>query len=164
MKNFETVLDIQDLKNIDWDTVLLFAGGLSLGKLIEKSGLAEFIGKTFSAAFNTENIYLFFFMLIILVIIATEIMSNTAAAITFIPVVIFSLKSLNLDITYPVMAVIIAASFAFILPVSTPPNAIVYGTKMVPVRTMIKTGLILDIVGSVIIFIFLILFRGGIWQ
>lgn len=164
LKNFETVLNIQDLKNIDWDTVLLFAGGLSLGKLIEKSGLAEFIGKTFSGAFNTENIYLFFFMLIILVIIATEIMSNTAAAITFIPVVIFSLKSLNLDITYPVMAVIIAASFAFILPVSTPPNAIVYGTKMVPVRTMIKTGLILDIVGSVIIFIFLILFRGGIWQ
>lgn len=161
LKRFETILDINDLRNVDWDTILLFAGGLSLGKLIEKSGLAEFIGKVFSQMFNTENVYLFFLILIILTIITTEIISNTATAITFTPIVIFSLKSLNLDITYPVISIIVAASFAFILPVSTPPNAIVYGTRMIPIKTMMKTGFILDIFGGVIIFIFLILFRGG---
>ncbi|MCX7738692.1 MAG: SLC13 family permease [Hydrogenothermaceae bacterium] len=161
MKNFKPVLELEDLKSIDWDTVLLFAGGLSLGKLVEKSGLAKVIGDTFTGMFNQESILLFFLLLIVLVIVATEVISNTATAITFIPVVIYSLKSLNLDIVPPVMAVIVAASFAFVLPVSTPPNAIVYGTKMVPIRTMIKTGIILDIVGGVIIFIFLNLFRSG---
>lgn len=160
-KNFRTPLKVEDLKNIDWDTVILFGGGLSLGKLIEKSGLADIVGKTFSGFLGTDNIYMLYLLLIFLVILATEVMSNTAAAITFIPVVISSLKTMGADITYPVMATVAAASLAFILPVSTPPNAIVYGTKMVPIRTMIETGVILDIVGGVIIFIFLILFRGG---
>lgn len=161
LKSFKTPLSIEDLKNVDWDTVLLFGGGLSLGKLIEKSGLAEIVGKTFSGFFGVENVYLFYVLLIILVILATEIMSNTATVITFIPVVISSLKTIGVDITYPVMAAVAASSLAFILPVSTPPNAIVYGTRMVPIRTMIKTGIILDIAGGVIIFILLILFRGG---
>lgn len=160
-RSFRTPLQAEDIKNIDWDTIILFGGGLSLGKLVEKSGLADIVGKTFSGFFGTDSVYLLYALLIFLVILATEIMSNTAAAITFIPVVISSLKSLGADITYPVMATVAAASLAFILPVSTPPNAIVYGTKMVPIRTMIKTGVILDIAGGVIIFIFLILFRGG---
>ncbi|MEJ5173025.1 MAG: SLC13 family permease [Hydrogenothermaceae bacterium] len=160
-QTFKPILSGEDLKNIDWDTVLLFASGLSLGKVIENSGLGKIIGDIFSGYFQDVNILIFFIALIFFIIVATEIISNTATAITFIPIVIHSLQAVNVDITYPVMATIIAASFAFVLPISTPPNAIVYGTKLIPIKTMIKTGIILDIIGGVIIFIFLNLFRGG---
>lgn len=158
---YEPILNTNDLKMIDWDTIILFASGLSLGKAIEESGLGKIIGNIFSNYFHDKNVYLFLFALIFFTIIATEIISNTAAAITFIPIVIYSLKALGIDITYPVLSTIIAASLAFILPISTPPNAIVYSTKMIPIKTMIKTGVFLDIIGGVIIFVFLILFRGG---
>ncbi|MCX7761108.1 MAG: SLC13 family permease [Hydrogenothermaceae bacterium] len=160
-QTFKPILSGEDLKSIDWDTVLLFASGLSLGKVIENSGLGKIIGDIFSRYFQDVNILIFFIALIFFIIVATEIISNTATAITFIPIVIHSLQAVNVDITYPVMATIIAASFAFVLPISTPPNAIVYGTKLIPIKTMIKTGIILDIIGGVIIFIFLNLFRGG---
>ncbi|MEZ0324240.1 MAG: SLC13 family permease [Hydrogenothermaceae bacterium] len=161
VKTFKPILSGEDLKSIDWDTVLLFASGLSLGKVIENSGLGKIIGDTFSKYFQDINIFIFFIILIFFIIVVTEFISNTAAAITFIPIVIHSLQAVDVDITYPVMATIIAASFAFVLPISTPPNAIVYGTKLIPIKTMMKTGITLDIIGGVIIFIFLILFRGG---
>ncbi len=155
-KNYKTVLNVDDLKSIDWDTILLFASGICLGDLIKKTGLSDTIASLFSNTFNVAYIPILLFTLILAIIFLTEISSNTATAITFIPIIISILKSNNLDIIDPVLSCIVAASFAFMLPIATPPNAIVYGTKLINIKTMIKLGFILNIIGSVIIYVFLI--------
>jgi sodium-dependent dicarboxylate transporter 2/3/5 len=151
------MMSVEDLKEIDWDTILLFASGISLGELITKSGLGKVLAETVKNAFSHEMILALLFVVIILAIILTEITSNTATAIVITPIVISILESYNVNLINPVISVAIAASLAFMLPISTPPNAIVYSTKYVDVKTMIKFGFLLDVIGSVIIYIFLIL-------
>jgi sodium-dependent dicarboxylate transporter 2/3/5 len=157
LKEFKPVMSVEDLKEIDWDTILLFASGISLGELITKSGLGKVLAETVKNAFNHEMILALLFVVIILAIILTEITSNTATAIVLTPIVISILESYNVNLINPVMSVAIAASLAFMLPISTPPNAIVYSTKYIDVKTMIKFGFLLDVIGSVIIYVFLIL-------
>jgi len=154
------ILTAEDIKSVDWDTVLLFAGGLSLGNIISKSGLAKYIGEKISILFSKEDILLLLIFFIILTVLITEISSNTATVITFAPIVIAVLKEYNIDIFYPVLFVVFASSFAFMLPVATPPNAIVYGTKYIKLSQMIKFGLVLEIAGIVILSLLLILFIG----
>jgi Di- and tricarboxylate transporters len=156
-KEFKPVMSVEDLKEIDWDTILLFASGISLGELITKSGLGKVLAETVKNAFGNEMILALLFVVIILAIIITEINSNTATAIVLTPIVISILESYNVNLINPVISVAIGASLAFMLPISTPPNAIVYSTKYVDVKTMIKFGFLLDVIGSVIIYIFLIL-------
>ncbi len=88
--------------------------------------------------------------------------SNTATVITFVPIIISVLKSFNVDILYPVLAVVVASSFAFMLPIATPPNAIVYSSRFVNIKDMIKFGIFLNIVGSVIIYFFLIFIKNQV--
>ncbi len=85
----------------------------------------------------------------------TEISSNTAIAITFVPIVIGILTTLQIPILYPVLGIVLASSFAFMLPVATPPNAIVYGSGYIPLGKMLKTGLWLNIAGAILIFLFM---------
>lgn len=157
LKNYQTVLTVDDLKEVDWNTVILFASGISIGKLISSSGLGDILAKNVSEFITDINLLIF--VLIVLIIFLTEINSNTATVITFIPIVISILKLQGIDIINPVLAVVIASSFAFMLPIATPPNAIVYSTRFINIKTMIKYGLFLNIIGSVIIYIFLILIK-----
>ena len=157
LKEFRPVISVEDLKNIDWDTILLFASGISLGELITKSGLGKVIAQTVKNTFSHEMILILLFVIIILAIALTEITSNTATAIVLTPIVISILKGYDVGITDAVISVAIATSLAFMLPISTPPNAIVYSTKYVDVKSMIKVGLLLDVVGSVIIYTLLFL-------
>ena len=154
----EGTLTAKDLKELDWDTILLFGGGIALGKLIIKTGLAAYIGKKISALVSPEMIVLFIFILIVSMIFLTEISSNTATVITFVPILIGVLKELHVDLFYPIFGVIIAASYAFMLPIATPPNAIIYGSKFIPINKMAKVGLFMNIVGSVIITIFILIY------
>ncbi len=154
----EGTLTSRDLKDLDWDTILLFGGGIALGKLIIKTGLASYIGKKISALVSPEMIILFIFILILSMIFLTEISSNTATVITFVPILIGVLKELHVDLFYPLFGVIIAASYAFMLPIATPPNAIIYGSKLIPIDKMAKVGLFMNIIGSVIITIFILIY------
>jgi len=154
----EGTLSSEDLKKLDWDTILLFGGGIALGKLIIKTGLAEYIGKKISVLVSPEIIFLFIFILIVSMIFLTEISSNTATVITFAPILIGVLKELHVDLFYPIFGVIIAASFAFMLPIATPPNAIIYGSKVVPIQQMVKVGFFMNIIGSVIITTFILIY------
>jgi len=157
-KKGEGTLTAKDLKELDWDTILLFGGGIALGKLIIKTGLAGYIGKKVAGIISPEMIILFIFVLIIAMIFLTEISSNTATVITFAPILIGILKELNIDLFYPVFGIIIAASFAFMLPVATPPNAIIYGSRHIPISKMVKIGFFMNIIGSVIITIFILIY------
>ncbi|MHA6248827.1 SLC13 family permease [Pontibacter sp. CAU 1760] len=143
-------LTAEDLVKIDWDTILLFGGGMALGQLVFTSGLADVIGKGITGLIDPEEQLLLVFMLVAIVLLLTEISSNTAIAITFVPIIIGVLLELDLPLLHPVLGVVVACSLAFMLPVATPPNAIVYGSKQVPIGTMVRAGLVLNIIGAVV--------------
>ena len=157
-KNFTGTLIGEDLRLIDWDTILLFGGGLALGALIINTGLALVIGESIAASVSAGNIPLLIFFLILGILLMTEISSNTAIAITFVPIVIGILTTLQIPILYPVLGIVLASSFAFMLPVATPPNAIVYGSGHISLGKMLMTGLWLNIVGAIIIFLWMMVY------
>jgi sodium-dependent dicarboxylate transporter 2/3/5 len=92
-------------------------------------------------------------MAIVLGIVMTEVASNTAAANMIVPVVISICQAGGLNPVPPAVGACIAASMAFMLPISTPPNAIVYGSGLVPITVMIRKGILLDAIAAVIIFL-----------
>ncbi len=139
-----------DLVKIDWDTILLFGGGMALGQLVVTSGLADVIGRSITELIDPDKQLLLVFMLIAIVLLLTEVSSNTAIAITFVPIIIGVLQGLDLPLLYPVLGVVVACSLAFMLPVATPPNAIVYGSQQVPIGAMVRTGLVLNVIGAIV--------------
>lgn len=147
----EGTLTVSDLVRIDWDTILLFGGGMALGQLVVSSGLADVIGASITSFVDPGQLLILVFVLVAGVVMITEVSSNTAIAITFVPIIIGILNQLQLPELYPVLGVVIACSMAFMLPVATPPNAIVYGSKQVPIGTMARTGMLLNLVSSVVI-------------
>jgi len=151
-------LTAEDLVKIDWDTILLFGGGMALGQLVITSGLADVIGRSITSLVDPNQRVLLVLVLVFLVLMLTEVSSNTAIAITFVPIIIGVLNGLNLPLLYPVLGVVIACSFAFMLPIATPPNAIVYGSKLVPISQMARAGMFLNLVGAVVITAFVMLY------
>lgn len=136
---------------IDWGTILLFGGGLSLGRLMFVTGLAERVGTSLVAISGAESLWGITAMAIFLGIVLTELASNTAAANMVVPVVISISQAAGLNPVAPAIGACLGASLAFMLPISTPPNAIVYGTGLVPIRTMIRFGVVMDMVGFFVI-------------
>ncbi len=157
-KKFRGTLEVEDLKRLDWDAILLFGGGIALGKLVIETKLAEYIGKKISSVVSPEHFVLFLFILVLSMIFMTEVSSNTATTVTFVPIIIGILQEMGTDIFYPIIAIVIAASFAFMLPIATPPNAIIYGSGYIKITTMAKTGFVLNIIGSVVILTYIILY------
>ena len=158
--NGEGTLTAGDLVKIDWDTILLFGGGMALGQLVVTSGLADVIGRSITSFVDPEQQALLVFALVTMVLLLTEVSSNTAIAITFVPIIIGVLQGLDLPLLYPVLGVVVACSFAFMLPIATPPNAIVYGSKQVPIGEMVRVGVLLNAVGAIIITGWVLLYMG----
>lgn len=152
-------LDWSETRGVDWGTLMMFGGGLTLGILIEQSGAAKDLG-TLLFGGDALGPLVIWSLMVIASIVMSEFASNTAAASILIPIVIgiSSEAALGSDATIlAVLAVTFAASFGFMLPVSTPPNAIVYGTGKVPARDMRRIGVLFDISGAVTIILFLYL-------
>jgi len=154
----ESTLSVDDLRKLDWDTILLFGGGIALGKLIIKTGLASYIGKKIASVVSPEMVVLLIFVLVFSMIFLTEVSSNTATVITFAPILIGLLNEMKIDLFFPVFGVIISASFAFMLPIATPPNAIIYGSKMIPIQRMAKVGFFMNIIGAFIIAVIILIY------
>jgi sodium-dependent dicarboxylate transporter 2/3/5 len=136
---------------IDWGTILLFGGGLSLGKLMFSTGLAEAFGTGLTGFTGASTLWGVTAISIIVAIIMSETTSNTASANMVIPVVIAVSQSIGVSPLPPALGACLGASFGFMMPVSTPPNAIVYGSGLVPILTMVKRGILFDIGGFFII-------------
>lgn len=136
---------------IDWGTILLFGGGLSLGRLMFVTGLAERLGTTLVAISGAESLWAITAMAIALGVVLTELTSNTAATNMLVPVVISICQAAGLSPVAPSVGACFGASLAFMLPISTPPNAIVYGTGLVPIRAMIGFGIVMDALGFLVI-------------
>ena len=137
---------------IDWGVVLLYGGGFALGVMSFKVGLADAVGKGLIGLIPGEATS--FTMLVaatLVAVLVSETTSNTASANMVVPVVIALAKTAGVDPLEPALGATFGASMGFMLPVSTPCNAIVYGSGYVPIGRMVKYGLLLDIVGAVVI-------------
>jgi sodium-dependent dicarboxylate transporter 2/3/5 len=133
--------------HIDWGTILLFGAGLSLGHQMFETGLARHLGDTLAAATGAESLWGVTALALVLGILLTEITSNTAATNMLVPVVISIAQASGVNPVPPALGAALGATMAFMLPISTPPNAIMYGTGHVRLGDMIKFGVLLDIVG-----------------
>ncbi len=143
----EFALDWSDSKAVDWGTLLLFGGGIALSEAIFRTGLAGWIASSFIGLVGHPSTLLLTFMIVILMAFLTEVTSNTAVTSMMVPVVIVIARSSGVDPTTLSVAAAVAASMAFMLPVATPPNALVYGTGRVSITAMIKAGFFLEITG-----------------
>lgn len=138
---------------IDWGTLVLFGGGLTLGQLMFDSKLAEEVGKGLLSLSGADSTWSITLVAIYISIVVTETTSNTATANMVVPVMISLCLAGHINPVPPALGATLAASWAFMLPVSTPPNAIVYGSGLVPITKMIRAGVILNLFGGLILWL-----------
>ncbi len=133
----------------------MFGAALSLGGMMFRTGLAEAAGRTAFGALGTRDLWMLTALAITAAILLSEVTSNTAAAAALMPVVHRLCMEAGVDPVPPLLGAALGASFGSSLPVSTPPNAIVYGTGMAPVNRMAPAGLGVDLVAGVVIWVVL---------
>jgi sodium-dependent dicarboxylate transporter 2/3/5 len=145
----EFTLDIGDLQRIDWGTILLFGAGLSLGGLMFKTGLANVVGQQLFDLVGTRDVWIITALAVVGAVIFSEFTSNAATVSALLPVVMAVCSQAEIDPVPPLMGATFGASFGSALPVSTMPNAIVYGSGLLPVRRMVVAGIGLDILAAI---------------
>jgi len=151
----EFTLNWSDAARIDWGTILLFGTGIIFGSLLDDTGLAKSIGTASSDWLGLTSVVAITAFAVLLAIIISETTSNTASAAVVVPIIIPVAMAANVDPFVPALAATFAASFGFMLPVSTPQNAVVYGSGVVPITRMIRSGISFDVIGAILIMILL---------
>ncbi|MCI3936291.1 DASS family sodium-coupled anion symporter [Chryseobacterium aahli] len=142
------------IHSVQWDVLLLFGGGLTLGMLIDKSGLGLILVNEIVRLMKIVPLFLFLWIIIIFSIIMTEFMSNTASAALILPLLFTLSNQLNINPMLLVFPATIAASYGFMLPAGTPSNAMAFATGSVPQKDMMKVGLLLNLLFSIILAVF----------
>lgn len=141
-----TLLRWSDAKRAPWDTLILFGGGLALADAITRTGLAKYIGELLMVFGGLDPILLA--MIVVgVVILATEFASNIAVASGFIPIVAGLAAGLSGDPLMLAMAAAMAATWGFMMPAGTPPNALAYATGYVRIPEMMRAGFLIDLLG-----------------
>ena len=136
---------------IDWGTILLFGAGITLGKLLSDTGLAKTIGTGITNALGFTSLLAVTILAVVVAVLISETTSNTASVGIVVPIIIPIAQSAGVEPLIPALAAIFGASYGFMLPVSTPPNAIVYGSGMIPITKMVRSGVFFDVIGAVLI-------------
>ncbi|MBI3866517.1 MAG: DASS family sodium-coupled anion symporter [Planctomycetia bacterium] len=136
---------------IDWGVVLLYGGGFALGELTRITGLADAVGKGLAGWIPLSGDLGLLLASTVVAALVSETTSNTASANIVVPLVISLAQAAGVDPLAPALGATFGASLGFMLPVSTPCNAIVYGTGYIPLSRMIRYGLLLDVVGVAVI-------------
>jgi sodium-dependent dicarboxylate transporter 2/3/5 len=140
-------------RQVNWGIILLFGGGLSLGTLAESTGLARWVGEGISRMGLAATPAGLLAVSVGISILVSEFASNTAAATLLVPMVIAAAEASGFDPVRPALGAGLAATCGFIFPVSTPPNAIVFGTGMVSLWRMIRAGIFLDITAFLVVWL-----------
>ncbi len=149
-KRRQFTLNWNEAARIDWGTVILFGGGITLGTLLSETGLASVVGESLSDTLGVSNLIGVTIVIAIVAVLISETTSNTASAAIVVPIAISIAAANDLNPTIPALAAIFAANYGFMLPVSTPPNAIVYSSGMLPITRMIKAGAVFDVIGAML--------------
>lgn len=145
----------EEAAKIDWGTIILFGTGIIFGALLDDTGLAKTIGTAAADTFGVTSPVALTVFAVLLAILISETTSNTAAAAVAVPIIIPLAVATGVDPLVPALAATFGASFGFMLPVSTPQNAIVYGSGVVPITRMIRSGVSFDIIGAILIILVL---------
>jgi sodium-dependent dicarboxylate transporter 2/3/5 len=138
------LLQWRHMKQLPWGLLLLFGGGLALAKAIMVSGLGDWFGSQLTFLNNFSVLYIIF-ILIFATVFLTEVLSNTALTITFLPIISVLAIDLGFEVGTVCMVIVLSTSCAFMLPNATPPNAVIFATEKIKVVDMVKVGFILNI-------------------
>ena len=138
-------------KNTDWGVLLLFGGGITLSVILKDSGASKVMADGIVWLISNTNLFVLALIVSFFIVFLTEFTSNTASAALLVPLFISIAESLNVSPLGLALIIGIGASCAFMLPVATPPNAIVFGTGYIKQSEMVRVGIILNIVCSVTI-------------
>jgi solute carrier family 13 (sodium-dependent dicarboxylate transporter), member 2/3/5 len=147
----EFTISWSDAAGIDWGTIVFFGTGIVFGGLMRRTGLAEQVGRSTAEALGLASLVPITMFAIVIAILISETTSNTAAASVVIPIVLPVAVAAGVNPLIPGMAAVFGASFGFMLPVSTPQNALVYASGFVPITKMIRSGVFFDVIGALII-------------
>ena len=144
------LLDWDSAKNIPWGILLLFAGGICIAEAFGSSGLSAELGRLL-AGLSTLPILLTIALICLAVTFLTEVTSNTATTTLLMPILLAAGIAAQMDPKILMIPATISASFAFMLPVATPPNAIVFGAQKFSVSDMVRKGIVLNLLGVLIV-------------
>ncbi len=141
----------EEASRIDWGIILLFGGGLAMGQLADSTGLSAALGHWVSARFPEAGTVGLTLVFTAIAVVLSETASNTAAANVIVPTAIAVATAAGVSPLEPGLGATFGASMGFMMPISTPPNAIVYSSGYIPIGQMMRLGIVLDVVGYVII-------------
>ena len=133
-------------RGTDWNVLLLFGGGLALSEILNHTGASTFLARMVSSQVHDAPVLLLLIVTVAFAMISAGFTSNTGSAALLIPIFYAVTQALPMDARLLVIPIALASSCSFLLPISTPPNAIVYGTGLVPQQAMIKNGFFLSFV------------------
>jgi len=149
-------------KDIPWGILLLFGGGLALAGAFKSTGLAEYIGESV-AAFEGVSIWVLVAITAVCIVYLTEITSNTASTATFLPILAAVATGLGENVLWLTVPVALGASMAFMMPVATPPNAIVFSYDKMKLGDMVRAGFWLNIIAIIVVFGAMYLLAGAVF-
>ncbi len=161
-KNNNKLIDWDDAIKLPWGIVLLFGAGLSIAFAIQNSGLAEWIGNQ-SIFLKNFSPFIILLLLVLSVNFFTEITSNLATVSMLLPILASIGSSIGIHPYILMISATIAASCAFMLPVATPPNAIVFGSGYLKMNDMVKTGLFMNIISIILISVYIYFLLPLLW-
>ena len=144
------LMDWQTASKLPWDILLLFGGGFAIAGAFESTGLSVWTGNLFSQLMAGQQIWVLVAAVCLLLTFLTEFTSNVATVNAIVPVIAAAAVALKIDPRLLMIPATITASCAFMLPIGTPPNAIVFGTGRIRVEQMAYYGVILDLIGVVL--------------
>ena len=154
--NNRALIDWDDVQSkFPWGLIFLFGGGMALAYVVNDSGLAIWLANLVP---NEANLVLVLFIVIALVIALTELTSNLTTTITFIPIIAGIGINIGVNPMLLIVPLTIAASCAFMLPVATPPNSIVYASGYIPISRMVRAGIFLNVICGLILLLMNVLF------
>lgn len=140
-----------EASRIDWGIVLLFGGGISMGALADSTGLAAAMGQSLAGWMDAPSPLLLTAVFTAVAIMISEAASNTASATIIVPIAIAVSQAAGVSPLEPALGATFGASMGFMMPISTPPNAIVYSSGHIPITQMMRYGILLDILGFFVI-------------
>ncbi len=146
----EKLLDWNTAVRIPWGILILYGGGIAIAEAFVASGVSDALGQSLSSV-TALPVLLLVGVVCLAVTFLTEITSNTATTTLLMPILASAAVTADIEPRVIMLPAALSASFAFMLPVATPPNAVVFGTERIAMRTMVREGLFLNLVGVCIV-------------
>jgi sodium-dependent dicarboxylate transporter 2/3/5 len=159
----ERLMDWKTAVKIPWSIVLLFGGGLALASGFESTGLATWVSTNMSALAGM-HILVFVFLVVLVANTLTEFMSNTAIATLFVPVMAATAVAVGFNPIVAAVPIAITASFSFMMPHATPPNAVAFGSGYLRMTDMVGAGVSLNVIGQIICTIAIVYLLPLVWR